>query len=109
MTENEAKIETKELLRKYRLNPVKPVSAEDYDEIKKWIRLAVILPKTGNRYLSDFKKFTERYYYFLTHETGILDELREEVLRELEIEPISEDEMKLTADVVIKHAMRAGI
>jgi hypothetical protein len=86
------------------------MSDEDYAEVKKWIRLANILPRGSCKFLPEFRKFHDTYgYWCFNIGIDIIYNLRNEVVKELETNPITEDEIKIVSDAVIRKAMRWGI
>jgi len=101
--------EANKVLEKYRLNSIKPILAEDYIEIKRMMRIAQFLPESGCRFIPEFKIFHKRYRYWLRVSTKEVRKLQMEVFKELKVDPMSEDESKIVADVVIKQAMRYGL
>ena len=110
MTEDKAKKETENILEKYRLRSVKTLSAEDRIKIKKFIRIVNLLPESCSKYLPDFKSFHEKYGYWVFNHLDEISTLRYEVCKEIICaDPISEEDIKIVADVMIRKAQRWGI
>ena len=110
ITEEKAKKETENILEKYRLRSVKTLTTEDRIKIKKFIRIVNLLPDGGQKYLPEFKSFHEKYGYWVFNHLDELSTLRYEVCKEIIcVDPISEEDIKIVADVWIRKAQRWGI
>ena len=79
----------------------------DFAEIKKWLRIAILFPEGVHRYLPKYKKFCERYHYMVyTLDFNALMKLEQEVLAELDVEPVNDKDFEFVAKGVIETISR---
>jgi hypothetical protein len=97
---------TTELIEKHKIQ-AKPLTAKDYAEIKKWIRLANTFPDKVHRYLPKFEAFHDRYWINIKiMEHKEIRRLIFDVYTELEVEPVNDKDFEFVGKGVIETVIR---
>jgi hypothetical protein len=97
---------TTELIEKHKIQ-AKPLTAKDYAEIKKWIRLANTFPDKVHRYLPKFEAFHDRYWINIKiMEHKEIRKLIFDVYTELEVEPVNDKDFEFVGKGVIETVIR---
>jgi hypothetical protein len=102
MSEDEVIEYTNNLLENHKLQ-ARQLTTDDYAEIKKWMRIAQLFPNDVHKYSPKYKKFYNRYKYIIqSMDTHILLKLIQEVLIELNVEPVNDKDFEYIAKGVIE-------
>ena len=82
----------------------RPLTNDDLQEIKKWIRLSYLFPNNVHRFIPESKKFHEKYgmRIFLDLSREDINKLNIEVLQELSVEPVNDKDFEFVGKGIIE-------